>query len=43
MDKRISIKNVSSATIEVILPFIHFRRQLDSGRTIYISEDELYE
>lgn len=43
MDKRISIKNVSSATIDLILPFINFRRKLDSGRTIYVSENELYE
>ena len=43
MNKRISVKNISSATIDLILPFINFRRKLDSGRTIYVSEDELYE
>ena len=43
MDKRISIKNISSATIDLILPFINFRRKLDSGRVIYVSENELYE
>lgn len=43
MDKKISIKNISSATINLILPYINFRRKLDTGRTIYVSEDELFE
>ena len=43
MEKKISIKNISSATISLMLPYINFRRKLDVGRTIYVSEDEYFE
>ena len=43
MEKRITIKNISSATISLVLPYINFRRKLDSRRSINISENEYYE
>lgn len=43
MDKKISIKNISSATISLMLPYINFRRKLDVGRTIYVSQEEYFE
>ena len=43
MEKRITIKNISSATISLMLPYINFRRKLDPNRTITVSEDEYYE
>ena len=43
MERKISIKNISSATISLILPYINFRRKLDCGRTIYVSEEEYFE
>jgi hypothetical protein len=43
MEKRITIKNISSATVSLVLPYINFRRKLDPNRVINVSEDEYYE
>lgn len=42
MDKNITIKNISSATVVLSVPELKFRRELIPGRTINI-ERELYD
>ena len=43
MNKKISIKNISSATISLLLPYIHFHRKLEPGRTLYVNEEQYFE